>query len=533
MPGMPTALIIGSGPAAAGAALALTADPAQDVTVIDVGVTLEADLSTTLNRLATTAEEAWNPADVAKISRQPQYAGAGVLPEKRTYSSDFPFRDVGQLDGITSLGDANPSVVSGAYGGFSNVWGAQVMPFSAATFDLWPVSLHEMGPHYRAAMDEMALAADHDDLAELFPVGEGARRLPRPGARTERVLQRYAAHRALVRSHGITLGRARLAFRAESCTRCGLCMTGCPYGLIYSSVHTFDRLRAEKRIAYRPGLLAVRLEEVGGAPRVFVHDVGTGRVEWLSADRIFVACGGIGTTRLVLGSLGRFDRAVHLQESVQFVVPAISRNPVSDPRTLRDFTLNQFNMVFDATGEGLDLCQVHFYEYNPAFLGSLPSALRNPRGRSLTTALLRRLSVGLGYVPGWSAPRVTVIARGAVRPDRLPTLEVSRDGSDRWPPMLRDLVRTMLRVAPALDLWPVVPKISLSAAGKSYHFGASFPHDQCRTATTTDRRGLLAAWDNIHLVDASVFPVVPATTFTLTIMANAHRIASETLAAAP
>ena len=95
--------------------------------------------------------------------------------------------------------------------------------------------------------------------------------------------------------------------------------------------------------------------------------------------------------------------------------------------------------------------------------------------------------------------------------------------------MLHDLVRAMLRVAPALDLWPVVPMISLSAAAKSYHFGASFPHDRARTATTTDRIGRLAAWDNIHLVDASVFPVVPATTFTLTIMANAHRIVSEAL----
>ena len=209
--------------------------------------------------------------------------GAGVLPEKRIYGSDFPFRDVGQLDGITAIGDANPSVVSGAYGGFSNVWGAQAMPFSEATFDLWPVSLGEMRPHYAAAMDEMTLAADHDDLAELFPVGDGARPLPPPGARTERVLHRYRAQRALVRSHGITLGRARLAFRAEGCTRCGLCMTGCPYGLIYSSAHTFDRLRAERRIVYRPGLLAVHLDEVDGVPHAIVRHAGDGAAG--TADR--------------------------------------------------------------------------------------------------------------------------------------------------------------------------------------------------------------------------------------------------------
>ena len=48
---MPTALIIGSGPGAAGAALALAADPAQQITVIDVGGTLEPELRSTLDRL--------------------------------------------------------------------------------------------------------------------------------------------------------------------------------------------------------------------------------------------------------------------------------------------------------------------------------------------------------------------------------------------------------------------------------------------------------------------------------------------------
>ena len=530
---MPTALIIGSGPAAAGAALALTSDPTQQVTVVDVGATLAPELRTTIRRLSTTPEQLWSPDDTARISRQPVVTGQGILPEKRTYGSDFPFRDIGQLDGIKPLGAANPSVVSGAYGGLSNIWGAQIMPFSEATFDLWPVSRTEMEPHYVTALGEMTLAGEADDLAELFPLMAAARPLPAPADRTARVLGRYRSHRALVRSHGITLGRARLAFKAEDCTRCGLCMTGCPYELIYSSSHTFDRLRAEKRITYRADRLAVRLEEVDGEPRALVRHVGSGRMEWLAADRIFVACGGIGTTRLVLGSLSDFDRVVHLQESIQFVMPTVSMRPVRDPRTTRAFTLNQFNLLYDATGQGLDLCQVHFYEYNPAFLSSLPRSLVSPLAEPLLGAVLRRIAVGLGYLPGWAAPRVKVVARRVEGGhEGLPVLEIDREGTDRWPPLLRGLVRAMLSVAPALDLWPVVPMISLSAAAKSYHFGASFPHDRARTMTSTDRTGRLAAWDNIHLVDASVFPVVPATTFTLTIMANAHRIASETLGAA-
>jgi hypothetical protein len=233
----------------------------------------------------------------------------------------------------------------------------------------------------------------------------------------------------------------------------------------------------------------------------------------------------------VLGSLDILDEAVYLQESVQFVLPALSVRPVSDPRQARNFTLNQFNLVYDATGEGVDLCQIHFYDYNPAILGSLPGAVRQPRAESILAALLRRSSVGLGYLPGWASPRVRVVGRGGGGSAELPKVELERDGEDRWPPMLQALVRAMLKVAPALDLWPVAPMITLSAAAKSYHFGASFPHRPTRSARTTDRTGRLSAWDRIHLVDASVFSEVPATTFTLTIMANAHRIASEAVRA--
>ena len=526
---MPTSLIIGSGPGAAGAALALAADPAQRITVIDVGGTLEPELRSTLGRLAATPEASWLPADLERVSRQPVPVPRGVLPEKRAYGSDFPFRDAGQLAGIEPLGPANPSVVSGAYGGFSTVWGAQIMPFSERTFDRWPITWAEMEPNYRTALNEMTLAGEEDDLAEVFPLIATARRLPPPADRTDRVLGRYRARRSLVQSHGFTLGRARLAFRSDECTRCGLCMTGCPHELIYSSSHTFDRLRARGRITYRPDMLAVHLAEIDGEPHAVVRDTKSGQLERIIADRIFVACGGIGTTRLVLGSLGTFDRAVYLQESVQFVMPAMSLRPVPDPRQRTNFTLNQFNLLYDDSGDGIDLCLVHFYDYNPAFLASVPRALRRPNAEPALAALLRRVSVGLGYVPGWASPRVKLVARRASGMDHLPALEIDREPSDGWPPMLRSLVGAMVRVAPALDLWPAVPMIAVSAAAKSYHFGASFPHDRARTATTTDRTGRLAAWDHIHLVDASVFPNVPATTFTLTIMANAHRIASETL----
>jgi choline dehydrogenase-like flavoprotein len=102
--------------------------------------------------------------------------------------------------------------------------------------------------------------------------------------------------------------------------------------------------------------------------------------------------------------------------------------------------------------------------------------------------------------------------------------------SDDTPPMFNSLKRRLLRAAPKLDLWPVGSRSTLSGAAKSYHFGGSFAHRSVpATAGTTDRRGRLDEWSRVHLVDGSVFPSVPSTTFTLTVMANAHRIADEAL----
>ena len=57
--------------------------------------------------------------------------------------------------------------------------------------------------------------------------------------------------------------------------------------------------------------------------------------------------------------------------------------------------------------------------------------------------------------------------------------------------------------------------------------GGSLPHvsgSPKAGALETDRLGRPHEWRRIHLIDASVFPTAAATTFTLTAMANAHRI---------
>jgi ferredoxin len=528
---MTTALIIGSGAAAAGAALALSSREDLQVTVIDIGLQLETDRQQLVNTLASSSPDEWDVQTIKLISKPSVISRNPGIPEKRVFGSDYPFRNVGQLGGLTAVDGANTSLISSAYGGFSNVWGSQVMPFTASTFESWPVNAATMRRHYEAILHQIPFAGEEDDLATRFPLMRPPAPLPSMSPRSRRVLKAYQKHRSRLNNHGITIGKARLAFDATRCIRCGMCMTGCPYGLIYSASQTFDALRRLNRVTFNSGFMALKIIEEANQVTVITKELATRAIRRFEADRVFVACGAMGTTRLVANSLGLFDVDLPMLESRQFVLPLLSLYATEDPRNKRDFTLNQFNMIVAPHGGSIDLSTLHFYTFNSSFINGLPSVLRARSVEWLQVQLLRRLTVAFGYLPSWNSPRLRIHIGSRCDGLDLPAFHVSSE----TPPsgqsqMLRAVMLRLIEAARILDLYPVVPMLRLSAAGKSYHWGGSFPHMTDRIPIfSSDVLGRVGSWNRIHLVDASVFPTVPAMTYGLTVMANAHRIASESL----
>jgi len=521
-------LIVGAGPAAAAVAIALSTSPDVEIQVLDVGGRLEEENEAARLRMSKSEPSRWSKSDEQTISQTAVASEHHRLPEKRIFGSDFPFRDFGQLDGVRGEGDLNSHVVSGAYGGFSNTWGAQTMVFSDATFNDWPFTRSQLEEDYRAILNAIPYSAEEDDLAEYFPLWGTADALPPLSENPERILTSYDRNRVKVRRQGVLVGKARLAIRGAKCVSCGLCMTGCPYSLVYSASHTFDDLVRSGRVDYVGGHLALSVGEQDGQPFVSARSQSSGRVETFHADKVFVACGALGTTRLVAQSLGMWSRRIHMSESAQFLMPLLSIRGMKKLTQDDSFTLNQFNIVLPFDEAGHDLVQIHGYPYNEAMDDALPSLLKNPALKAVGSALLKRLTVGLGYLPSWWSPGFDVTlerpaSEGDLAPMTLtPSSSVGADSRRR----LRAVVKRLVKAAPYLGVMPVLPQVALSAPTKSYHFGGSFPHSRSpKEGLESDVLGRVHPWRDIHLVDASVFPTVPATTFTLSIMANAHRIA--------
>ncbi len=92
---------------------------------------------------------------------------------------------------------------------------------------------------------------------------------------------------------------------------------------------------------------------------------------------------------------------------------------------------------------------------------------------------------------------------------------------------VRRIVFKLLKQSRRLGAIPLIPMLKFGEPGRSFHSGGSFPMVRQPNGFQTDLLGRPAGWRRVHAVDATIFPSIPATTITLSVMANAHRIASE------
>ena len=89
------------------------------------------------------------------------------------------------------------------------------------------------------------------------------------------------------------------------------------------------------------------------------------------------------------------------------------------------------------------------------------------------------------------------------------------------------MTRKLLRNRSLLRAVPLSPMLRPGDAGRGFHAGGTLPMSARPGPFQTDVWGRPHGLRRVHVVDSSVFPSINASTITLTVMANAHRIAAE------
>jgi choline dehydrogenase-like flavoprotein len=518
---MPVDIVIGSGPSGVAAAAALI-EHGREVLMVDVGEELEPSRAALRARMGSTEPSQWNRADVAAASLADRSERVNAI---RPYGSDFLFRVPAAAKEWDELAGSQYPRPSFAKGGLSNGWGASILPYRDADMDAWPIRAADLAPHYDAIAPIIALAARHDDLEQLFPAHrlDGERPLPL-STQAQRLLARLEKRRARLADAGIYFGQSRQAVSA-GCRRCAMCLYGCPYRLIFSAADVVDRLCASGRLRYRPDSYATRFAEDAGGVRLWVRN-GAGELTELNAERLFVAAGVLPTALLVLRSLDKPDSTVPLLDSQQFFLPLLHTWPADpDPSTEPRHTLAQLFIEIVQPEVSPHTVHVQVYTHNDGFAADMRRRFGRFAGllEPAIDVLSKHLIVAQAFLHSDSSPRIDLTMRRRGDDARLELRH--RDAAATAAAVARAR-RTLARTAAGAGLVPLTPLSRRGEPGSSFHCGGSFPMRVNPQGLESDVLGRPAGLRRVHLVDASVFPSIPATTITFSVMANAHRIAT-------
>ncbi|MCB2135157.1 MAG: GMC family oxidoreductase [Rhodobacteraceae bacterium] len=504
-------IVIGSGPAGVSAAKALLAR-GRTVLMLDGGKVLEPEAEARRAALAATDPEGWSARE-RDAWMAPQYATPPG--QVRRFGSDFAMETGAET--FADLPGWMALRASRAAGGLSNLWGSAVLPYRQEDMAGWPVTAADLAPHYRAVAEFLPVAGRADDLDALLPVfpATGRAGIP-PTVQAEALLTRLTAARDVLAADGIRFGAARQAVDA-SCRRCGLCLHGCPFGLIWSAKDALPALLANPRFTYRPGAPVRRFEE--GPDSIALHLEDGSRV---TGTRAFLGSGVLESARILLASLPGTGEIV-LRDSQHAFLPMIQRwRNRTRPNRGAFHTLPQIFVELDAAEVSPFLVHAQIYSWNEHYARDLIANYggKLPFSAPAFTALARRLIVAQYFLHSDHSHRIAL----RLSPDGrlLPRL----DANTAMEPVLKAAAKRIGRAMGRAGLLPLTFASRPGAPGSSFHIGASVPMSASPAPGQSDTFGRPHGLSRLHLVDASSLPAIPATTITFSVMANAHRIAT-------
>jgi choline dehydrogenase-like flavoprotein len=448
------------------------------------------------------------------------------IPLKRAYGSDFPYRPV---SGATVFESTNCGLKpSYAQGGLSNVWGAALMPYCQSDVEDWPVTLQQLAPFYSEVFDFLPLAGAADGLADDFPLYTQSPVDFPMSNQAKSLLTHLSARKGALKKSGIQFGKARTAVRASSkgrsCVRCGNCMYGCPHELIYFSGATLQDLCGLPNFTYIPGYCVRRVDETGGAVKILATNVETKDSHTFMAERVFLACGVLETTAILLRSLAMYSVEVALKDSQYFLLPILRTSGTPGVRVEQLHTLAQ--LFVEINDERVSPFTVHLqtYTYNELFEVPVRAALGPLSQIFPTQGLLSRLLLFQGYLHSAHSGTLRLVLSNSSGEE---VMSVNGQSNPEAKVILRKVIRKLLSEATRIGVFPLLPLTKMGEPGRGFHSGGSFPMRRRPNAGEADVYGRPYGFQRVHAVDATVFPSVPATTITLTAMANAARIGAE------
>lgn len=444
-----------------------------------------------------------------------------LLPKKTIFGSLFPYF---RIDNFHFIHEKNVSFdTSHARGGLSNVWGATVGSPYYQDISNWPISFFELNSYVDKVFEIIGVTGSSDALNLLYSSRYRGPDLNYETNSTLDILNSAKVNHERLISHGIFVGKARLAIQAKSnepnsCVLCNKCMNGCLSNSIFSASHILSKLLLSPHFKYHSHCLVEKFTEDKNGVSILFFDTKNNIKAVATADYLVLGAGCFDTTKIVNASKEAEGMSYQIKDSQKFYFPVITFKSSQNTKEQSIELAHIYVQMIDSQGH---IIQTQLYPGSKILL-ELIKRLFGSRFTSIFNIvfrpLIKRFYIGMMYLHSDVSGVMSLKFTG----DKVAHIAGIENKMSQK--VFRNALWRMLVNARYLRFAPI-PLFYLKAKlGHSQHFGSTLPMQEDNSKVGVNVNCRVNGFSRTFAVDSSVLPSIPGTPTTTLTMANSLRV---------
>jgi choline dehydrogenase-like flavoprotein len=430
-------------------------------------------------------------------------------------------------------------VQSLALGGLAVGWGAGCYTYESFELERAGMPAADMPAYYDEVVRDIGVSgASTDDTAPYVMATNFTQPPSEIDTNARSILELYNNRRSELHAMGFYLGRDPLAMLTEAVSKPGIARRANPYTdmdfygtseySVYRPKYTIIELRKHPKFRYRPGALVDRFDESNNGVTVSYLDYRSKETRTIAARKLLLAAGPINSARIALRSLGLFGIELPILSNHMHYMPCVNLRMLGRPVDDRRHSLGQLIGVLmpahrepERVAIGI-ICYRSLLHHRIVREMPLPPALGLILSRTLMTSLA---IIGINHPDTRSSAKWIRLEKTAKGDTLQADYELNEQEKSLMAADVKEVTRCLwkLRCVP-LSVFP-------TPAGASIHYAGTIPNTRgAESPLTSDERGKLHGCKHVFLADSATWNYLPAKAPTLTIMANARRVAHEAAA---
>ncbi|MFH1302757.1 MAG: GMC oxidoreductase [Planctomycetota bacterium] len=445
-----------------------------------------------------------------------------VSPKLRVPTHDYVFEDFADENHIQS--ENFVSIGSLAKGGLSNTWGCGVAKLSDSKLSELPFPVAEMNRSYASVARRMGISGNaNDDLADYFGVNDWAQPPVEMDPLHQWIFARYSKQKQKLASLEFRLGRSRVAAISEdfagreACNLSGNCLWGCSRRALYSSIDQLPDLRTHPHFHEISGVVVHQINSQNNMVSVNGYDSNRAKNISFTGRKLILAAGSLASTRLVLQALQhRSPVPIFSAPTAAFLLwfPRFLGR-----KRMLTFGLGQLSFQM-ALQEGRSVFGSTFSTQGipvSEFVTHLPMRRRN--GIQLLSRLLSSCLVGnLFLSEDLYTGKATLQNDGSL-------YIAGDDNRSAVTGVIQEAARKIRKAYSKLGGVILPGSFTVGKPGGDIHYAGALPMREQPVMGETSADGEVYGLNGVYVVDGASFPILTEKSPTLTLMANADRIA--------